>query len=277
MNCAPRPLAVRTAQCAGKPTVRVVYSDETGTGSEANEPFAVVVAAMFNLDSQWNPIGRAIGRLLQRHRFHGRELKGRRLYKSLRRTGDQAVANLLIGLHCLASDFRLQLFVGAVSRADFKTLEPSLGESGITANAAAFGECLNAVDRYMWATWPRQQVLWIADRSGEDDKLKAALAWQRTLQLVDLREAFPALNLPPPAGSSKIADTIYFGHSHESRALQLADVYCSTVALYLQDEFLGQRNAASRALFGILRPNIINYVAPLFLGLANDWRGKTEL
>jgi hypothetical protein len=36
--------------------VRVVYLDESGPGSEHNEPITVVVGLMLNMDSQWHPV-----------------------------------------------------------------------------------------------------------------------------------------------------------------------------------------------------------------------------
>jgi hypothetical protein len=61
---------------------------------------------------------------------------------------------------------------------------------------------------------PNEKVLWIADRANAAQAMKAFLKMSQSRELV------------PGVSQSKlehIIDTIYFGDSHESRALQLAD------------------------------------------------------
>jgi hypothetical protein len=61
--------------------MRVVYSDESGTGSIAEEPITVVTALMLNLDSQWEPVHQDLEALRPSPTF---EFKGGRLFRELR-------------------------------------------------------------------------------------------------------------------------------------------------------------------------------------------------
>ena len=65
----------------------------------------------------------------------------------------------------------------------------------------------------------------------------------------------------PEPHFAHIADTIYFGHSKESRALQLADLCATILALTLRGDPVVQ------PFTQLLRPSLKNQVAPLFLGM----------
>ena len=258
-------LAILTGVFEDRLTVRVVYSDETGTGSEESEPFTVVVGVMFNMDSQWTPVEQSIAGLLSNvlpHRSASNyELKGRRLYQKLRQDPDAEPAKtILTQVHQIAVTRKLQIFTGVVARRGaLWGIGKALNRPDITSNSIAFGECLRAVDNYMATLLPRERVLWISDKSREEASLKSALDWQRITQQLDLRKAYPGLNLPeqPPSDISRIVDTIYFGHSNESRALQLADVYCSTIGLALRDYPI------AKPFFQIISHQIVNFVGAL--------------
>jgi hypothetical protein len=241
--------------------VRVVYSDETGTGSD-KEPFTVIVGVMFNMDSQWIPVSEQIGNiadLLSSQRTA--EIKGRLLYKKLRSGRTEPYTTILARLHQIAPKNRLQIFTGIVNRKGMlRDIGRLMKMPTITDHSIAFGECLKAVDDYVATMLPKEKVLWISDKSGkEEPNLKDALEWQRLSRRIDLTKAVPELNLPeqPESDPSRIVDTVYFGDSIESRPLQLADVYCSTVALHIRN------HAAARPYFQMIRPQIINFVGAL--------------
>jgi len=54
------------------------------------------------------------------------------------------------------------------------------------------------------------------------------------------------------AGNTHLADTIYFGNSEESRALQLADVCCATITRQLRGD------PAALPYYRALRGQIVN-------------------
>lgn len=263
-----------TSSFQGHTNVRVVYSDETGTGSEKEEPFTIVTAVMFNLDSQWIPVEQAIERLLKAYlppaQLASFECHGNRLYYKMRRGGEGArkAEAILLGLHALAVKNKLQIFASGVDR-------PGLGvlKFDITPYSVAFGECLSAVDNYVHTLIPKEKVLWVSDKSREENNLKSALEWQRIRQTVDFGPVLKKLghlssdfDLGPPPGTSHIVDTIYFGHSHESRALQIADVFCTTIKLQMMKEYL-KRNNSGIDFFPIIRPQVVTSLIPLFLGM----------
>lgn len=94
---------------------------------------------------------------------------------------------------------------------------------------------------------PRKKVLWIADHSGYESAIKEGLRFHRLIQVADLTDFLQdkyqgglasmgrGIRFTDDAESaSPILDTIYCGHSHESLALQLADVCCSVITQHLR-------------------------------------------
>src|SRR5258708_28413467 len=79
-----------------KSVVRVVYSDESGVGSEHDEPLTVVAALMINIDSQWHPllesIEQTLRRILRTKDVSRYEIKARNLYHQIRRNDRKAKA-----------------------------------------------------------------------------------------------------------------------------------------------------------------------------------------
>ena len=68
--------------------------------------------------------------------------------------------------------------------------------------------------------------------------------------------------MPLQTGPSRIADTVYFGSSHESIALQLADVCCSTITLHLLERDYN-RTPTVGPYYEIIRESILNQGAPV--------------
>jgi Protein of unknown function (DUF3800) len=89
----------------------------------------------------------------------------------------------------------------------------------------------------MRARLPRETVLWISDKGPREAAIKTSLLILRLAQKFEQEgPGLPHWVSLADSTISQIADTIYFGHSEESRLLQLADVCCSTVALHLRDD-----------------------------------------
>jgi uncharacterized protein DUF3800 len=251
--------------------LRVVYSDESGTGDE-KQPITVVTALLLNIDSQWEPVERNLSGLkaitppkLLRGTGEtqalyapgqGRELKGSLLFKGLRGkirgVAPSKAAEILTDILSVVTRHRIRLFHGAIDRAGRAEWNRNHGfsESIQTDQEAAFDECLRRLDGFVHTFMPKERELWIADKSGFEKSMKHGLQFFQWAQAIDtdrLRELLAVLRGKESARSladlglalrneqpSHVIDTIYFGDSHESLALQLADVCCATIAQYLR-------------------------------------------
>ena len=143
----------------------------------------------------------------------------------------------------------IAIFYGAADRKGWEEYAiktrttPSDESSSIDAADRAFDACMAFVDRY--ASEKDEQVLWIADHSNpkRETTTKIGLPWIQSLKdggwdpvtFKYIRREYDRV---------RIADAVYFGHSHESLALQLADVCCSTITLHLLEKFYGWRPVA---------------------------------
>src|SRR5437879_432690 len=81
------------------PTMRVVYSDESGLGGGEGEPVVVVTAICIDVDRQWHEIERAMTEaifavLSRKLLVGGSELKGQKLYQCLRKNRPGAAETL---------------------------------------------------------------------------------------------------------------------------------------------------------------------------------------
>lgn len=232
---------------SGLTAVRVVYSDESGTGNIRVEPITVVAAVMLNMDSQWEPVSKDLRMIVNDNAArpflrHGREFKGSRLLKMAPKHAK--AREILQAVLEVTSRHRVPIFYAAVDRIGFKRelADPSvsteqslvLGRQFRTArknadatraDILAYVMCLRKVEHYVHATMPREKVLWIADRTSGERPIKGAL------RLLDYYEA--VLN-DLPGRPLHIVDTVYFGDSDESGALQLADVCCAVIRAHLE-------------------------------------------
>jgi hypothetical protein len=268
--------------------VRVVFSDEAGIDSDDASPNVVVAAVMLNLDVRWPALANDIEKIIRVHRHDPAryELKGSDLIKDLRKAKrDPSEKNLkfetestLIWAGCLLKlfDHGVPVFINAINKAGYKIIQsmerrhdfgaevdPARLFQNISTYMAAFSQCLREADNYIHTESPKEQLLWISDNAKMyESDLKEALRSIREFQQMDLTGVFPpGLEYPEPRFSG-IADTVYFGDSKHSRALQLADLCATTASLHLQKEPLVE------PFFKLLRSQIKNnFIAPLFLGL----------
>jgi hypothetical protein len=162
------------------------------------------------------------------------------------------------------------LFHGAIDRAGREIWRKRYGfsESAQSDEEAAFDECLRNVDGFVHTHMRQERIIWIADRSGYEKSVKHGLQFFQWISAIPndrLQEFFkliPGSKVDKDAGvlaaelrsaprPSHVIDTIYFGDSHESLALQLADVCCSTVTEHL----LGNADAAP--FYNLLRRQLV--------------------
>lgn len=254
----------------GSEIVRVVFSDESGTGDEKREPIAVVAAVMFNIDSQWFPFMEDLAELPKR------EFKGHKLFANLRNGRKRKQADHILRAFLSApARHKLPIFYAAIDRVGFSRglaasklpafVPPKIRSRMPPGNIymfPAFGICLEEVDSYVHVLLPNEQVLWITDDNERAESLIKAAHY-----FLEMKRRFPKdpEPLPPrfahldrrfprerlPARPSHVIDAIYFGKSNESRALQLADICAHTIRLALQGD------AAATPYFGLINHQII--------------------
>ena len=242
----------------GDAIVRVVYSDETGTGSEKDEPNTVVTAILFNMDSQWVQVAADLDAI-----SYTLEFKGRQLYRDLRSGRHEDVAaNTLRKILAIPARHRFPIFYGAINRAEFRDviltgprLEDPMLRIPPNSLSAAFDHCFERIDTYAHTLLPGEQILWIADQSQYERIVKEGHVWFDRMKQTDPDLfGYPRSDIEPHR--SHIADTIYFANSRESRALQLVDVCCSTISLKLQGHIVGSQ------YYELIRKQVVNDGVP---------------
>jgi hypothetical protein len=302
-------LAARGQFCGivGNEILRVVYSDESGTGDDT-QPITVVTAILLNVDSQWTPIERELSALKARISqkllrgskdsgtgspyfaigAHERELKGSHLFKGIRGkvhgVSRSEAAKALAEVLAVAVRNSVQIFHGAIDRSGRINWNRKSGFSDDleTDQEAAFSECLRRLDGFVHTYMPKERVLWIADKSGFEASLKHGLAFWQWVAGASTGRLFQLIQTAFGDGSngviddsitvedtaiSQVVDTIYFGNSHESLALQLADVCSATISQYL----LGKEDA--KLFYDLLRRQVITDASPILYSPA--WGGDT--
>lgn len=259
--------------------MRVVFSDEAGINNDSDAPNVVVAAVMLNLDNHWPALANDIEEVIkiQGHDPSKFELKGARLIADLRRANnnpsekaakfDRESTFIWTGRLLKLFQHGIPIFINAVNKAGYDFVKAHVEHAGnlfkdISAYMAAFSQCLREADDYIHSESPKENLLWISDDAKKHEAdLKDALRSIRDVQQFNLKALYPTLDFSEPRFSNT-ADTIYFGPSKHSRALQLADLCATTAALHLQQEPL------VKPFFDLPRPQVKNgFVAPLFLGM----------
>jgi hypothetical protein len=226
--------------------LRAAFSGESGFGSKKVGPIAVVAAIVLNLDDCWPMVESEMANILQQtpkqllHR--GRELRGSNLYSSLQLdiTQREAAREILTRILMVARNQAIQICFHAVDRQGYDAFSlsltgaPKFRTKTASSTDRAFDGCVANVDRF--ARSIGEYVLWVSDRSDKhrERSTKLGLLWLKFLK-GNGRDpvTYEASGFQPV----HIADAIYFGHSRESLALQLADVCCATITLHFLEAF----------------------------------------
>jgi hypothetical protein len=238
--------------CAGELRVRVAYSDETGTGSIEKEPITVVAAIVMNLEDQWEGVEHDLSKLAPREDF---EFKGAKLFKQLRKANTRAEADrMLRGVLAVPGRNRLPVYHVAVDRKGFIDYKKERGQwESMDAYDAAFFICLNQIEMTIHTYLPKERLLWISDHGGHYEKrFKLMHSLLRTAQEY---EVFPGTDA---ARKSCLVDTVYFGNSNDSRALQLADVCASTLVLH------EQKDPIASPYYDLIQFRVMNRAMPIY-------------
>ncbi len=257
--------------------MRVVFSDESGTGDEAIEPLTVVTALMFNMDTQWEPMAAALDKLAPSPEY---EFKGRKLFGALRNGRQRAQADrLLRGVLQTIPDNSLFVFYGACDRAGMRAAELIAPDATPwSPQEVAFHICMDLVDKLIVTAFPNERVLWISDKSGYEAANRSRLRDLGEFTQVDKLPHVPEDMIDRLMGDptvrphqTPIIDPIYFGDSKESRGLQLADVCCSVIT----NRFRGQ--AIAEDYYSIIRGGIVaDGIAPMFSTTMLQWLNKNR-
>ena len=268
--------------------MRVVYSDESGVGNIKKEPLTVVAALVINVDRDWDDIERDLNLIRLRAPDYllesKRSLKGKKFYSLLRKDAEadergldetvklqiarqaEDAKQILNQILAVLIKYRIAVFYGAVDRQGLinyqKRPNVSVEEKTTTPYDLAFSECLGRVDSAAW-TFTNERLLWIADRSDKEREpaTKSGLEFYRSTQVTAIPKQ---LGKVEDIGRISIADTIYFGNSSESIALQLADVCCSTITNYLLEQLYGWTYCATD-FYMVIRRQVMNDGAPVVL------------
>jgi Protein of unknown function (DUF3800) len=257
----------------GETGVRVVYSDESGVGNPDNEPITVVAAAVINIDRSWNAIEAQLYRIVAEAPKNlladGQSLKGKILYSAVRKNvqPEATIAgSILSQVLEIPTKYGVALFYGAVDRkglANYQARSVSAEEKSATSYDVAFKRCLERVDAAARAFIDKhERILWIADRSDgkREPATKVSLSSHRFAQ----RPSDESLEDDFRLTDSCLVDTVYFGNSADSIALQLADVCCSTITLSLLEQFYGW-NPCVGEFYERLRLRVMNDGTPVHL------------
>jgi hypothetical protein len=254
-------------------SVRVVYSDESGVGNPKKEPITVVAAAVINMDRSWDAIEaqlyRIVGDTPTNLLADRKSLKGKLLYRAIGKGVQPDAAHaesILKRILDLPTKYGIAVFYGAVDRkglSNYQKRNVSPEERAATSYDVAFKRCVERVDAAARAFIDKQErILWIADRSDSKRELftKTNLSSHRFAQ----EPSYESLEESFRLTDSSIADTVYFGHSEDSTALQLADICCSTITLSLLERFYDW-NPCVGEFYERLRLRIMNDGTPVHL------------
>jgi uncharacterized protein DUF3800 len=230
--------------------VRVVYSDETGTdGDEKRNPSTIVTALLLNMDHQWKPVRdaveAAIADVIKPPAMSRYALKGKNIYHQIER-GEPHAIELMKRLMSVPRQCCVPVFWDGVHRQGFRFQMKTLRQSRALADVyrpfrLAFQNCVQGIETYVHTAYRDEELLWIHDGGSLNPIAKESLrAWREFVEVATIeiaqmqaKEEVPQSIIPHV---THVADMIYFGDDKESRALQLVDCCCCTIARHLRDE-----------------------------------------
>ena len=116
--------------------MKVLFSDETGTGSVKEEPISAVTAIAFNMDEQWRPVSEHLRQIVESapsHLLIKGELKGRHLFNRARKGKDQAAIDTLLDqILTIFTYHGLSIYVAVVDRERYqRAIRPKGGSADI--------------------------------------------------------------------------------------------------------------------------------------------------
>jgi hypothetical protein len=207
------------------------FSDESGTGNINLEPNLVVAAIVVNPDEQWNNMERAMRELVLKYvpeqLREGYEFHAYKIFRQLHKGNNR---QLLTELLHIPEKCKIPIFKSVVSRTTMREWYPNYSAKELLeiTETIAFLMCAKKVEFFFSAFRPEEKILWIADRVNIADGIKK--------HIKRLQDA-PAVGTLLEVKLNHIIDTIYFGDSRDSLALQLADA----VNFVIRGHFTGKK------------------------------------
>jgi hypothetical protein len=204
--------------------VRIAYFDEAGLAAEEQEPIVIVAAVLIDGDREWRDIEGAIDMLRDLVVPAGKsllpEFKAKMLFSGDKKIRDWTKTERWSALEAflkVLSTYSLPILWGGI---DKESMRKAIGSQtytidtfNIVAHNLAFLLCLAAIEGWLTRKHPDEVAICIADEARAGTTLKA-------LQN-QFRKEFPLLDVPKML--DHLVDTVYFGSSHDSIGLQLAD------------------------------------------------------
>jgi hypothetical protein len=234
--------------------VRLVYLDEAGISSPAQDPFLVVAGIILNADQDWHALDVHLKSIMRkrlpeemRHTgvFHATDIwHGRRLFG-----GDQwpmpKRMEILADLAAIPARFHLSVAHGFVERipaaAFLKGKEPHLPDTTVAnlIHSSAFVFAVEAVDEWMRNNAPNEVAMLIAE---DMDKVKGALRMFHDGYRQDHVDSYFAeisiKGFPENIFKTRnIIDAVHFARKTESPLLQIADTCAFLIKRQLQGRF----------------------------------------
>ncbi len=226
--------------------MRLIFSDEAGTGDEAAEPILVVAAIVVEADHQWSLIEHQRQTILQncvreesRANF---EFKASRLFGQIGKGNNEALLNAFLQI---IPTFDLPIIWGAVDRHRMKSDYASQGLpcSNETMQNLAFSIAAAQAEWLMREAMSSERAIWLADETRANPEMKASL---RRLQVKTPFDDEVVTKF------EHIIDTIFFGSSRVSLGIQLADA-CN---FFIKRHHMNDQSA--ERFFRIIHPFMMN-------------------
>ena len=232
-----------------KNLVRLVYFDEAATGDPILEPITVMSSIVIHGDLEAKPIEIDVAALVEEvpeeyrenFEFHACELFSKDV--KFPNWPRKERWKLLIRFMRLIIKYNLPIHWGSIRRETLKQLftEKDLKDDPFIALEYAFLLCADETNLWFRAKLPDERALCIADR------IDAPLSMKRLFKEYRHR---PSIVTDEKPQFDHLLDTVYFGDSHESVFLQLAD----SCSYFLKRRFSGKEN--SDKFYEVIEPQI---------------------
>ncbi len=229
--------------------MRIVYFDEAGIASEAQEPITVVAGVIVDADRHWLLLEQQIALLLSEYipvedrknfEFHAKNLFSGSVYLN-KHMGRAKRHELLSRFASLLPTNDIPVLYGAIDRAGLRR-----ANSAMIGGGRELGICflvaMAKTEIWFQDNAPQEVGLCIADETKTKAPLKSLMRQFRNEPLVEeiVQSQFHHL-----------IDTISFNGSEESLGLQLADVASFLIKRHLMGK------ADSEPFFKIIEPQVV--------------------
>jgi hypothetical protein len=241
--------------------VRLIYLDEAGRASEAQEPIFVRAAVIVHADFQWRALDLEVKKLVHSSGLNPEvssfEFHAHDLYSSAKRDKygpKERRWNILRSFLKIIHDNRLPVLWSAVKRRDFAELKRPY-----SIDQAAVVLCLEEVDKWFRANASEESGLLIVDRTEDEATLRNSVNRMRETGQRPIHER----NWQPiwSSGLDHIVDTMHFVDSTHTWGVQMADACAFFIKRHLMgrpDEGGFYATIKSRIAGGHLVPTLID-------------------